>query len=180
MAQYIRPKRPGATTFFTVCLAEAGATTLVDNILLLRGAVRSVHELWPFQIEAWVVMPDHIHSIWTLPDEDTDYAMRWASIKSRFSRGLPDAALTVRQTEQRKMGLWQRGVRAQPICDTADLDAYTRHCWMDPVRHGFVAQPRDWPYSSYHRDVEGGANDQLTLSSPGDWAQALALPAAWL
>ncbi|WP_210115077.1 REP-associated tyrosine transposase [Roseovarius aestuariivivens] len=155
MAQYIRPRRPGATIFFTLCLQEAESTLLIDEITRLRQAVRTVREVQPFRIDSWVVLPDHLHAIWTLPDGDCDYAARWAAIKARFSRGLPGGVETPRLVARREKGIWQRRFWEHHIRDAADLAQHRTYCWTDPVRHGLVRQPRDWRYSSYHRDALG-------------------------
>lgn len=86
MASYIRPKVPGATVFFTVCLERRGATLLLDELPRLRRAVAETLARHPFRIDAFVVLPDHLHAIWTLPPGDSDFGTRWGSIKSKFSR----------------------------------------------------------------------------------------------
>lgn len=85
MPNYIRPKTQGATVFFTVALAQRGATLLTDEIELLRDAVRVTRARRPFAIEACVVLPDHLHMLWTLPADDGNYSDRWA----RSRRGFP-------------------------------------------------------------------------------------------
>jgi putative transposase len=86
MAHYLRPRIPAATVFFTVCLAEPGSRLLVEEIDILRDAVRVTRARRPFVIDAWVVLPDHMHAVWTLPEGDTNYSDRWGAIKARFSR----------------------------------------------------------------------------------------------
>lgn len=86
MSRYLRPKIPGCPVFFTVCLAQRGAWLLTDEIDILRDAVRVTRARRPFGIDAWVVLPDHMHAVWTLPGEDADYSDRWGAIKARFSR----------------------------------------------------------------------------------------------
>ncbi|MFC3145153.1 transposase [Psychromarinibacter halotolerans] len=89
MPNYHRPRIPGATVFFTVNLADRCAPVLVREIEALRRAVRTTRSERPFTIDAWVVLPDHMHCVWTLPDGDADYATRWSVIKARFSRAVP-------------------------------------------------------------------------------------------
>lgn len=86
MSFYLRPRLPGVPVFFTVCLAQRGARLLVEEIDVLRDAVRVTHARRPFCIDAWVVLPDHMHAIWTLPLDDTNYSERWGTIKARFSK----------------------------------------------------------------------------------------------
>ena len=85
MPNYLRPEVTGACVFFTVNLAARGSTLLVDEIDRLREAVRITREDRPFGIEAWVVMPDHLHCVWQLPKGDADFSTRWGAIKARFS-----------------------------------------------------------------------------------------------
>ena len=86
MPDYRRHRVPGGTYFFTVNLLERRNTLLVDQIDVLRDAVRTVRAARPFHIDAWVVLPDHMHAIWTLPADDTDYSARWKAIKIAFTK----------------------------------------------------------------------------------------------
>ncbi|QIE45561.1 transposase [Pseudohalocynthiibacter aestuariivivens] len=88
MSCYTRPRVPGACVFFTVNLAVRGSRLLVDEIDLLRGAVGLTRKTRPFHVDAWMVLPDHMHCIWTLPEGDADYSTRWGAIKARFTRSL--------------------------------------------------------------------------------------------
>ncbi len=137
MAQHTPSEPPHFQMFFTASLRRPGTDLLILEIERLRQAVRVTRAESPFQINAWVVMPDHIHTIWTLPD--ADYVARWRLIKRRFSAGLPNAR-----------GLWQPRLWAQPLVNQPDYDRHMRACWMDPVRHGLVEAAGDWPYSSFH------------------------------
>ena len=83
--RYRRAQIPGGTYFFTVNLADRSSRLLVEQVATLRDAVRSVKSRHPFEIVAWVVLPDHLHAIWTLPPGDSDYAKRWMLIKATFS-----------------------------------------------------------------------------------------------
>lgn len=86
MSRYLRPRLPGVPIFFTVALAQRGGRALVDHIDDLREAVRVTRTERPFGIEAWVVLPDHLHCIWRLPEGECDYSVRWGAIKSRLTR----------------------------------------------------------------------------------------------
>jgi putative transposase len=88
MAKYRRNFLAGGSYFFTVNLADRRLTLLNDHIDLLRAAFRQVRARHPFTIEAAVILPDHLHAIWTLPEEDADFALRWRLVKSAFSHGL--------------------------------------------------------------------------------------------
>ncbi len=87
--RYRRAGIPGASYFFPVNLAERSRTLLVDRADVLRAVTREVRSRHPFRIDAMVVLPDHLHAIWTLPKNDKDFSTRWMLIKSGFSRRLP-------------------------------------------------------------------------------------------
>ena len=134
--------------YFTVALNRAGDDLLVLEVERLRQAVRVTRAERPFQISAWVVMPDHLHTIWTLPVGDSDAMGRWRLIKSRFSASLPMSARITR-CNPTSQGVWQRGIWQHRIGDAADMSLHMRSCEMDPVRHGLVDTPEAWPYSSF-------------------------------
>jgi len=198
MSRYIRPKLPGACVFFTVNLAERGSWLLVDEIVRLRAAVRATRQERPFEIDAWVVLPDHIDAVWTLPAGDADFSTRWGAIKARFTRSLrdgcrvgfyPTMAKHSRQavgwnptlhrsaSKARKgdAGIWQRRFWEHHIRDAADYRAHLRYCWANPVRHGFVERAVDWPYSSIHRDMDAGllAPEWAGTAADGTFGEAV-------
>ena len=152
MSNYLRPHRTGATVFFTVTLAQRGTDTLTRHIDTLRAAVHQTRSQRPFAINAWVVLPDHMHCIWTLPEGDSDFSTRMAAIKARFSRCLPEGHIRASHILRREKGIWQRRFWERHMRDDADLAAHTQYCWQNPVKHGLVNHAKDWPYSSYHRD----------------------------
>ncbi len=152
MSHYIRPHISGATIYFTVNLAQAGSRLLTDEILRLREAVRATRADRPFHINAWVVLPDHMHAVWTLPPGDCDYSTRWRLIKSRFSRGLPKGQLRASHEIRFERGIWQRRFWEHHVRGPEEYRALVRYCWTNPVKHGFVDRPEEWPYSSVHRD----------------------------
>jgi putative transposase len=153
MPDYRRPDVTGATIFFTVALADRSARTLVDEVEALRASVRKTRAERPFGIEAWVVLPDHMHCLWSLPAGDRDYPTRWRLIKSRFSMGLATSRLRPSHIARNERGIWQRRYWEHHIRDEADLAAHLRYCWFNPVRHGVVERPEDWKWSSVHRDA---------------------------
>lgn len=152
MPNYLRPQRPGASVFFTVRLAQRGADTLTRNIDTLRAVVRQTRAERPFAINAWVVLPDHMHCVWTLPGGDCDFSTRWSVIKARFSRVMPPSPRRASHENRREHGLWQRRFWEHHIRGDDDLRNHIQYCWHNPVKHGLVSHPKDWPYSSYHRD----------------------------
>ena len=94
MSCYIRPRVTGATVFFTLTLAQRGSWLLTEEITRLREAVRLTRAERPFEIDAWVVLPDHMHAVWTLPVDDADFSMRWGAIKARFTMSIRRAGFT--------------------------------------------------------------------------------------
>ena len=98
MPDYRRHRLPGGTYFFTYNLLERKSALLVEHIDLLRESVRVVKAQRPFHIDAWVVLPDHMHTVWTLPEGDADYSGRWRAIKIAFAKGLPKNRTPVRVT----------------------------------------------------------------------------------
>ena len=169
MPTYLRPRIPGATVFFTVCLADRSAATLTDHVDALRAAVAQTRAERPFTIDAFVVLPDHLHAIWTLPEGDADYSVRWGAIKARFSVAARRAGFTpppptgrgnggVNPALRRKgeVGLWQPRFWEHHIRNDADLSEHLRYCWWNPVKHGLAAHPEGWPWSSVHRERRCG------------------------
>lgn len=165
MPSYRRVFVPGATWFFTVNLLERrGNDLLVRHIDLLRNAVRKVHDQHPFVIDAWVVLPDHMHCVWTLPPGDTDYPLRWRLIKTFFCRGLPVSEhRSLVRFQRGERGIWQRRYREHKVRDDEDFRRHVDYVYVSPLKHGLAQRVRDWPYSSFHRDVRAGFY-------PLDWA----------
>jgi putative transposase len=174
MSRYIRPKAPGAVVFFTVNLVDRGANTLVRHVDLLRQAVAVTRAKRPFRIDAWVVLPDHMHCVWTLPEGDADYSTRMGEIKGRFSREVrrsgPAPTPSVHNPYGARGGrervgagpdlrseapIWQKRFWEHHIRGEEDFAAHVRYCWINPVKHGLVGHPGEWPWSSWHRDGGG-------------------------
>jgi putative transposase len=149
MPDYRRNRIPGATYFFTVNLREHSSDLLVAEIETLRECVREVRRRFPLHVDAWVVLPDHMHCLWTLPAADSDFPERWRRIKAGFSRALPG---------RRKGGrsLWQRGYWEHTIRDDRDYTAHMDYIHFNPVKHGLVSDPADWPFSTFRRCVAAG------------------------
>lgn len=151
MSNYLRPKVTGARIFFTVCLAVPGGDLLTREVAALRRAVAETRRERPFGIAAWVVLPDHMHCVWEMPGGDRDYGTRWRLIKSRFSMGLPVGPLRQSHIRRQERGVWQRRFWEHHLRDDRDFAIHVDYCHFNPVKHGFVARPEDWPYSSVHR-----------------------------
>lgn len=164
MPNYRRNFVPGGTFFFTVALLERKRDLLVSEIGLLRESVRRVKRLYPFQIDTWVVLPDHLHCIWTLPPGDADFATRWRLIKLLFAKGLPvQERLSAVRKRRGERGIWHRRYWEHTIRDARDFRAHVDYVHFNPVKHGWVARVRDWPFSTFHHFVRTGL-------LPQDWA----------
>ncbi len=141
---------------------------LTDHVESLRAAFRATRRHHPFTIDAIVVLPDHIHAIWTLPVGDADFATRWQLIKAGFSRGLAHHdQVSPSRSRKRERGIWQRRYWEHTLRDDADFARHADYIHFNPVKHGHVARVRDWPYSSFHRMVRlalypADADDQAT------------------
>ncbi|MCI5146354.1 MAG: transposase, partial [Candidatus Electrothrix sp. AR3] len=119
--RYRRARMPGGTYFFTVNLAERKRTLLVDHIDDLRNAVRKVLTDHPFHIDAMVVLPDHLHAVWTLPEGDADFSIRWALIKAGLSRCIPaEERRSQSRITKGERGIWQRRFWEHLIRDEKD------------------------------------------------------------
>lgn len=166
MTEYRRAKVEGATYFFTVnCAQRRENRLLTDHIEALRQAFRQVKAAHPFKIEAIVILPEHLHCIWSLPYYDADYQTRWALIKAGFSRMIP--VVGERRSESRRVrgerGIWQRRFWEHLIRDNQDLEQHVDYIHWNPIKHGWVRRVKDWPHSSFHTYVERGFY-------PIDWA----------
>jgi putative transposase len=125
--------------------------------------VREVKQAHPFEIVAWVVLPEHTHAVWSLPPGDSDYSMRWNQIKGRCSRCIPKGEpLSESRVDKRERGLWQRRFWEHLIRDDEDLEKHVNYVHYNPVRHGYVGRVADWRFSSFHLFVRRGW-------LPADW-----------
>jgi putative transposase len=170
MTDYRRNRVPGGSYFFTVNLADRGSDLLVRHIDLLRDAVRRARAKAPFHIDAWVVLPEHMHCLWTLPEGDADFSTRWQAIKGTFSRrialGEDRSASRVGKNER---AVWQRRFWEHTIRDDRDYAVHMDYIHFNPVKHGLVADAADWQYSSFHRCVKRGLY-------PAGWAGGMEEP----
>jgi len=131
--------------------------SLGDRIDVLRDAVRQVRVRAPFRIDAWVVLPDHMHCLWTLPQGDADFPGRWRAIKTAFAKSLPiGEPRSPVMTSRGERGIWQRRYWEHTIRNDRDFAAHMDYTHFNPVKHGFVEHPVDWPHSSFHRCVASG------------------------
>ena len=167
MPDYRRLWVPGGTYAFTANLADRSSRLLVERFDALRNATCGVLRRHPFEIVAWVAMPNHLHAVWTMPGDDCDFALRWMLIKQSFSRAIP-ACERISKSRQRRgeRGIWQRRYWERLVRNDCDLENCIDYIHNNPVKHGFVKRAADWPYSSFHRYVLDGR-------LPKDWAGAI-------
>lgn len=171
MPNYRRNRVPGGTYFFTVNLRDRRRDLLVTRIDALRGAVREVRRSLPFHIDAWVVLPDHTHCLWTLPAGDSDFPERWRRIKAGFSKALPETERPPAELRKGERGIWQRGYWEHTIRDERDYAAHMDYIHFNPVKHGVAESPGEWPFSSFRRCVAAGLY-------PAEWLGGSAEPVA--
>jgi putative transposase len=157
MTDYRRNRIPGGTFFFTVNLQDRQSRLLVEHIGVLRQSVRHAMHRAPFHIDAWVVLPEHMHCLWTLPEGDVDYSARWQTIKMTFSRKIPlHEYRSESRAAKRERGIWQRRFWEHTIRNEQDYAAHMDYIHFNPVKHGLVGSVADWPHSSFHRAVFNG------------------------
>ncbi len=162
MPEYRRLFIEGGTYFFTVVTYHRlPILTSSQARALLRAAWQNVRQRFPFSIDAVCLLPDHIHAIWTLPEEDADYSKRWGEIKRLFTRGYLDqiGPGETRNQSRRRRGeaaIWQRRFWEHAIWDEADLNRHRDYIHYNPVKHGLVRRVVEWPWSSFHKYVKMG------------------------
>ena len=156
MVEYRRVREPGGTYFCTVVLRDRRSDLLVRHVGLLGHTMRAVREARPFAVEAIVVLPEHLHIMMTLPPGDSDYSGRWKAIKSHFSRTLVRVGATRSGAVGKGCSVWQRRFWEHTVRDADDHAHHLDYIHYNPVKHGLVARPVDWPYSSVHRFIRQG------------------------
>jgi putative transposase len=162
MSWYRRNYVPGGTYFFTL-VTYRRSKTLTSELgrKCFREAIAAIQGKWPFEIVAIVLLPDHLHTVWTLPSEDDRYSLRWRRIKEEFTRAflsgggreLPQSASRVRQGYR---GVWQKRFWEHTCDDEDDLKRCVDYVHWNPKKHGLVNNVVDWPWSSFHRFVKLG------------------------
>ena len=150
--QYRRTKENGGTYFFTVNLADRKSRLLLDHIEDFRDIMKKVKQQHPFDIDAMVVLPDHVHTMWTLPKGDADYPKRWMLMKSEFSRRIPKGEYRRNsRINKGERGIWQRRYWEHLIRDERNYEQHMNYIYFNPVKHGHVQKVFEWKHSSIHR-----------------------------
>jgi putative transposase len=146
MVRYRRNFLPGGTFFFTVTLDDRRSSALIDHIGLLGAAFRGTRNLRPFAIDAIVILPDHLHAIWTLPEGDADFSDRWRRIKGAFTRGVVATGVSVPHDHRGEYALWQRRFWEHTVRNERDFERCVDYIHFYPVKHGLVSSPVAWPF----------------------------------
>jgi putative transposase len=168
MSNYRRNYVPGGTYFFTAVTHERRPLFDGDHPRsLLRAAIQAVRSKRPFDIVATVLLPDHFHCVWTLPEGDADYSTRWRQIKEAFTvsylkAGGAEGTMSASRRRHGERSVWQRRFWEHTCKDQDDLNRCLDYIHWNPVKHGLVQLVRDYPWSSFHRYVEEGVY-------PPDW-----------
>lgn len=171
MPSFRRAHVPGGTFFFTL-VTEGRAPLFVgaNSRELLHQAIDVCRQCRPFQLDAIVLLPDHLHVMVTLETGDSDFSSRLSMIKAAFTRsylasGGAEQTRSPSRVSKRRRGVWQRWFWEHTIRDERDRNAHLDYIHFNPVKHGLVTCPHDWPYSSFARYVGSGHYDRSWLCS---------------
>jgi len=168
MSFYRRWRQEGGCYFFTVVTFQRRPILTTDTSRhLLRQAIRKTRAERPFELTAIVLLPDHLHTIWRLPNGDADYSTRWRLIKSRYSRAMLDAGYqqpmpSNKRGRPHEKAIWQRRFWEHFLRDEVDLEQHIDYMHYNPVKHGLAQSPMTWPYSTFRDYVARG-------QYPEDW-----------
>ena len=159
MSDYKRLYVEGGCYFFTVVTYKRRhILTTKENIRLLRIAFKTAQKKRPFVNDAIVILPNHIHCIWTLPENDDDFSERWKSIKQSFTR-----QYNAYHKPNKRQPLWQPRFWEHLIRTDRDYEEHMNYIHYNPVKHGYVDAPKLWQHSSFRLMVAKGIY-------PLDWA----------
>lgn len=162
MVQYRRNFIPGGTFFVTVTLEDRASSLLVEHVRLLRDAFRATRAKKPFTVDAIVILPDHLHTVMTLPRGDADFSDRWRQIKSHFTRSVVAAGVPLSANHRGEYPLWQRRFWEHAIRNEHDLERCIDYVHYNPAKHRLASSPVDWQHTSLHRYIRDGI-------LPADW-----------
>ena len=152
MSEYRRLYQPGGSYFFTVVTHQRiKILSLPEHISRLKSSFAKVMEKHPYTMEAFVILPDHIHCLWRMPPSDSNYSIRWRLIKGYFSNGFNDPV-----NKRGEKEIWQRRFWEHLLRDDEDWRRHMDYIHYNPVKHGYVENPGDWPHSSFRQAVKDG------------------------
>ncbi|WP_259331256.1 REP-associated tyrosine transposase [Legionella bozemanae] len=160
MVHYRRDLTAGGTYFFTLTLRNRYSNLLTAHIRDLGNSFREVRKNAHFEMPAFVILPEHLHVIWQLPYNDFDYSRRWLLIKAHFTRSLVKSGLPLLPNQRGEYNLWQRRFWEHRIRNEIDYQKHIEYIHYNPVKHGLVEVPTQWPYSSIHRFISKGIIDK--------------------
>ena len=166
MVNYRRNYLKGGSYFFTV-VTDKRAKILCSPLarVCLKQAVKSCQRQFPFEGIAWVLLEDHLHTIWTLPKNDNRYSQRWGFIKKEFTKvylaqGGSEQQRSESRKSKRERGVWQRRFWEHTLRDEHDIARHIDYIHYNPVKHGLVNRAQDYSYSTFHKYVELGIYDK--------------------
>ncbi|MBC8551327.1 MAG: transposase [Candidatus Brocadiales bacterium] len=168
MSNYRRANAKGGTYFFTVVTYRRQEFLCNENVrTALRDGISDVQTKHPFTIDGWVLLPNHLHCIWTLPEHDSNFGIRWAMIKRFITKRCgPDLRrddwMNASKRKRNESTIWQRRFWEHMIRDEDDFNKHLNYIHFNPVKHGLVTCVKDWPHSTFHRCVREGIY-------PPDW-----------
>lgn len=184
MPDYRRWYVPGGTYFFTLVTHCRRPMLCGDHERnYLHEAIEKVRKDWPLEIVAFVLLPDHLHTVWTLPEGDDRYSTRWRRIKEEFTlaylaAGGTEIRPSLSRVKQGERGIWQRRFWEHTVRGTEDLKRCVDYVHWNPKKHGYVTNVRDWPWSSFHRyvtlgeyPVDWGAEDPTPGYDAPEWGE---------
>jgi len=152
MSDYRRALFPGGCYFFTVVTYQRQPLfSCPDNIAHLRAAFKKIKKQRPFCIDGIVILPDHIHTLWRLPEGDDDFSGRWRELKKLTSK-----EINKQSNERNERHVWQRRFYEHVIRGETDWQRHMDYIHYNPVKHGLVERVVDWPWSSFHHGVQKG------------------------
>jgi len=173
----LRGRSPNSGTPISTTSVDANRKSrlLIERIAVLRQVVARTRVLMPFYIDAWVVLPDHMHCLWTLPENDGNFPKRWQAIKTAFSRSIPPGeALSTSRRGRGERGIWQRRYWEHTIRDERDFTSHMDYIHFNPVKHGVATSAAEWEFSSFRRCVKQGLYPAAWTSADdtaGEWGE---------
>ena len=154
MVKYRRHRTKGGIYFLTVVLQDRQSSILIEHINLLREAMKQVKESHPFKINAMVILPDHFHAIWELPEDSDNYSQRLRLFKCNFTRKLIKVSNQYTKNHHGVYNIWQTRFWEHTIRDDKDFENHVNYVHYNPVKHGLVKNVKDWPYSTFHQQAQ--------------------------
>lgn len=148
MPNYRRAYVPGGTFFFTVKTEHNTPVFGAPELVKLLGVIlREARSRWPYTTKAFVILPDHLHAIWSLPPGDTNYSTQWAWIKKEFTRrylssGGVEQPVSPSRRENRRREVWQRRFWEHTLESAEDFETHFDYIHWNPVKHGYAQCPR--------------------------------------